>query len=64
MAQHKIDRLTRREREIVNAVFALGNRASVEDIRSRLDTPPGRVPVGGVGAVGRWPAAATATGLA
>ena len=41
MAQHKIDRLTRREREIVNAVFALGNRASVEDIRSRLDTPPG-----------------------
>lgn len=41
MAQHKIDRLTRREREIVNVVFALGNRASVEDIRSRLDTPPG-----------------------
>ena len=41
MAQHKIDRLTRREREIVNAVFALGNRASVEDSRSRLDTPPG-----------------------
>jgi predicted transcriptional regulator len=40
MAKHQIDRLTRREREIVNAVFALGNRASVEDIRSRLDTPP------------------------
>jgi predicted transcriptional regulator len=40
MAKHQIDRLTRREREIVNAVFALGNSASVEDIRSRLDTPP------------------------
>lgn len=36
----KIDRLTRREREIINAVFALGNNASVEDIRSRLDAPP------------------------
>ena len=33
--------LTRREREIVDAVFALGNRASVEDIRSRLTDPPG-----------------------
>ena len=32
--------VTRREREIMNAVFALGNRASVEDIRSRLDDPP------------------------
>lgn len=41
MAKHTIDRLTRREREIINVVFALGNRASVEDIRSRLDTPPG-----------------------
>ena len=40
MVKHKIDRLTRREREIVNAVFALGNSASVEDIRSRLDSPP------------------------
>jgi len=40
MAKNKIDRLTRREREIVNAVFALGNSASVEDIRSRLDVPP------------------------
>ncbi len=40
MAKQKIDRVTRREREIVNAVFALGNRASVEDIRRRLDTPP------------------------
>ena len=40
MATHKIDRLTRREREIINALFTLGNSASVEEIRSRLDTPP------------------------
>ena len=40
MAKSKIDRLTRREREILNALFALDNRASVEAIRSRLDTPP------------------------
>jgi predicted transcriptional regulator len=32
--------LTRREREIVNAVFALGNRASAEAIRARLTSPP------------------------
>lgn len=31
----------RREREIIDAVFAIGNRASVEDIRSRLTDPPG-----------------------
>ena len=37
---HKTDRLTRREREIVNAVFALGNRASAEEIRGRLSSPP------------------------
>jgi predicted transcriptional regulator len=35
------DRLTRREREIMNAVFALGNRAAAEDIRARLTSPPG-----------------------
>lgn len=40
MATRRIDRLTRREREIINALFALGNRASVEEIRSRLDAPP------------------------
>jgi predicted transcriptional regulator len=34
------DQLTRREREILNAVFALGNRASAEDIRARLTNPP------------------------
>jgi BlaI family transcriptional regulator, penicillinase repressor len=32
--------LTRREREIMNAVFALSNRALVEDIRARLTSPP------------------------
>ncbi|HTM25280.1 MAG TPA: BlaI/MecI/CopY family transcriptional regulator [Vicinamibacterales bacterium] len=33
--------LTRREREIMNALFALGNRASAEAIRARLSSPPG-----------------------
>src|SRR5436190_18152576 len=33
--------LTRREREIMNALFALGNRASAEEIRMRLSNPPG-----------------------
>ena len=32
--------LTRREREIMNAVFAQDNRASAEDIRARLTNPP------------------------
>jgi BlaI family penicillinase repressor len=32
--------LTRREREIMNAVFALENRASAESIRARLTNPP------------------------
>ena len=36
MAKHPHERLTRREREIMNAVFALENRASAEDIRARL----------------------------
>jgi len=35
------ERLTRREREILNALFALGNRASAEEIRARLADPPG-----------------------
>ena len=35
------DILSRREREIMNAIFALGNRASAEDIRTRLIDPPG-----------------------
>jgi BlaI family transcriptional regulator, penicillinase repressor len=32
--------LTRREREIMDAVFALGNKATAEAIRSRLIEPP------------------------
>src|SRR3954468_638847 len=36
-----LSRLTRREREIVHAVFALGNRASAEAIRERLADSPG-----------------------
>ena len=34
------ENLTRREREIMNALFALANRASAEDIRERLTNPP------------------------
>jgi BlaI family penicillinase repressor len=37
---HKTDHLTRREREIMNALFALDNRASAEQIRARLTKPP------------------------
>jgi BlaI family transcriptional regulator, penicillinase repressor len=36
----KAEQLTRREREIMNAVFALENRASAEAIRLRLVHPP------------------------
>ena len=35
------EKLTRREREIIDALFALGDRASAEDIRERLSDPPG-----------------------
>ena len=41
MPKRTAERLTRREREIMNAVFALGNLASAEDIRARLTSPPG-----------------------
>ena len=34
------ERLSRREREIMDALFALGDRASVEEIRARLSDPP------------------------
>ena len=34
------NRLSRREREIMNALFAVGNRASADDIRQRLTAPP------------------------
>ena len=40
MPKPATDRLTRREREIMNAVFALENRASAEDIRAKLTAPP------------------------
>lgn len=40
MGRPPLDRLTRREREIMDAVFALGNRASAEAIRGRLTDPP------------------------
>jgi predicted transcriptional regulator len=36
----KHEQLTRREREIINALFALENRASAEQIRARLTDPP------------------------
>src|SRR5262245_17364509 len=32
--------LSRREREIMDAVFAFGNRATAEEIRTRLANPP------------------------
>ncbi len=32
--------LTRREREIMNAIFSLDNRATAEEIRARLLDPP------------------------
>lgn len=34
------EKLSRREREIMNALFALKNKASAEDIRARLTNPP------------------------
>lgn len=34
------EKLTRREREIMDALFALDNRASAEQIRERLTDPP------------------------
>lgn len=40
MAKETADRLSRREREIMDAVFALGNRAVAEEIRDRLSQPP------------------------
>jgi predicted transcriptional regulator len=35
------EKLTRREREIMDALFALGDRGSAEEIRERLTDPPG-----------------------
>src|SRR5262252_3779050 len=36
----RLDRLSRREREIMQTVFALGNRATASEIRARLSDPP------------------------
>jgi predicted transcriptional regulator len=35
------EKLSRREREIMDALFALANRASAEEIRARMIHPPG-----------------------
>jgi BlaI family penicillinase repressor len=35
-----VEKLTRREREIMNVLFALANKATAEDIRARLSDPP------------------------
>jgi BlaI family transcriptional regulator, penicillinase repressor len=40
MTSQTHEKLTRREREIVQVLFALGNRASAEEIRTRLTDPP------------------------
>lgn len=40
MASLSQEQLPRREREILDALFALGDGASVEDVRSRLSDPP------------------------
>lgn len=40
MAAPPPEKLTRREREIMDAIFALGDRASAEEIRARLSDPP------------------------
>ena len=40
MPKEMMARLTRREREIVNVLFALDNLASAEEIRARLANPP------------------------
>jgi predicted transcriptional regulator len=41
MAAPRPERLTRREREIMDAIFAAGDGASAEEIRARLTDPPG-----------------------
>ena len=40
MSPPPADRLSRREREIMNVLFELKNKASAEDIRARLTNPP------------------------
>ena len=40
MPPTRFDKLTRREREIMDAIFALPRGASVEEVRARLSEPP------------------------
>lgn len=40
MTKPTADHVTRREREIMQAIFALNNQASAEEIRARLSDPP------------------------
>lgn len=40
MPKRSTEQLTRREREIMNVIFKLGNRASAEEIRAELSDPP------------------------
>jgi predicted transcriptional regulator len=40
MASPPNEKLSRREREIMDVLFALGDRASAEEIRERLTDPP------------------------
>ena len=40
MISPPVEKLTRREREIMDVLFALGDGASVEDVRARLTDPP------------------------
>ncbi|HWC75939.1 MAG TPA: BlaI/MecI/CopY family transcriptional regulator [Blastocatellia bacterium] len=40
MASPSHEKLTRREREIMDAIFSLGDSASAENIRARLSDPP------------------------
>src|SRR6266487_3952057 len=40
MASPPHEKLTRREREIMDALFAMGDRATAEDIRAQLLEPP------------------------
>lgn len=40
MATPPRDPLPQREREVINALFALGNRGTAEEIRARLAEPP------------------------
>ena len=42
MAKTNPTLFTRREREIMDAIFALNNRASADEIRARLTNPPSR----------------------